>query len=157
MKKLILDACCGGKHFWFNKKHPNAVYVDNRVAHKGHDKHRPNHSVEPDIVMDFRKMDFPDKTFKLVVFDPPHLKTLGKNSRFAKYYGRLFDTWETDLAQGFSECWRVLKEHGVLIFKWSESEIKLKDVLRLFDQEPLFGHTTGSKSNTHWLCFMKTK
>lgn len=29
-EKLILDACCGGRMFWFNKKHPNALYVDQR-------------------------------------------------------------------------------------------------------------------------------
>jgi len=155
MDKKILDACCGGRWFWFNKNHPDALYIDNRVCEKGHDKYRKNHSVEPDIVMDFREMSFPDKSFKLVVFDPPHMKTLGKTSKFARYYGRLFDTWETDLARGFSECWRVLEDNGVLIFKWNECEIKLKDILKLFPQVPLFGHPTNSKNTTHWLCFMK--
>lgn len=23
--KFILDACCGGKMFWFNKNHPNTM------------------------------------------------------------------------------------------------------------------------------------
>lgn len=27
----ILDACCGGKMFWFDKNHKDAVYVDNRT------------------------------------------------------------------------------------------------------------------------------
>lgn len=26
----ILDACCGGRMFWFDKAHPDAVYMDNR-------------------------------------------------------------------------------------------------------------------------------
>ena len=24
--KKILDACCGGRMFWFDKKHPNVLY-----------------------------------------------------------------------------------------------------------------------------------
>jgi len=154
--KLILDACCGGRMFWFNKKHPDVLYIDSRVALKGHYKEKPNHSVEPDIVMDFREMEFKDNSFKLVVFDPPHLHTLGKTSKFAKDYGRLNkETWEDDIRKGFDECWRVLDTNGVLIFKWNEYDIKRKDVLRVIGREPLFGHPVGSKIQTHWFCFMK--
>jgi hypothetical protein len=28
--KFILDACCGCRMFWFNKKHPNAIFIDRR-------------------------------------------------------------------------------------------------------------------------------
>jgi len=54
-----------------------------------------------------------------------------------------------------SRCWRVLDDHGVLIFKWSEAEISVKTVLDLFTIEPLFGHTTGRGGKTKWMCFMK--
>jgi len=156
MDKFILDACCGGRMFWFNKNHPNTLYVDKRVALKGHRKHRPNHEVKPDVVMDFRNLDLEDKSFKLVVWDPPHLKSLGETSDMRKVYGVLHnDTWRYDLGKGFKECWRVLDHYGVLIFKWNEEEILLKEVLKLFKIQPLFGHPTGSKSKTHWLCFMK--
>lgn len=30
MDKIILDACCGSRMFWFNKKHPNAIFADIR-------------------------------------------------------------------------------------------------------------------------------
>jgi hypothetical protein len=153
---VILDACCGGRMFWFNKKHPSCIYIDQRVAPKGHYKEKPNHSVEPDIVMDFREMDFPDNTFKLVVFDPPHLATLGKTSKFAKDYGKLDkSTWRDDLRRGFDECWRVLDDYGVLIFKWNEYEISKKDVLAVIGKQPLFGHPVWSKVQTHWFTFMK--
>lgn len=56
---------------------------------------------------------------------------------------------------GFSECWRVLEDYGVLIFKWNESEISVKKVEKLFSQKALFCHPSGTKSKTHWLCFMK--
>ena len=158
LDKKILDACCGGRWFWFNKNHPDALYIDNRRAEKGHDKYRVNHSVEPDVIMDFRDLQFPNNTFSLVVFDPPHMATLGDTSKFRRYYGRLEkDTWRDDLKKGFSECYRVLKNDGVLIFKWNESEIKLKEIIPLFPCEPLFGHPTNSKNTTHWICFMKSE
>lgn len=154
-KKFILDACCGGKQFWFNKNHPNAIYQDIRTEEKGFVKSRPNFEVNPDFVGDFRDMNlFPDKEFKLVVWDPPHIKRLGPNGIFAKKYGKLDGNWKVDLKKGFDECWRVLEDCGILIFKWSEYEIKVKDILEILEKEPLFGHPT-SRGGTHWFCFMK--
>jgi 23S rRNA G2069 N7-methylase RlmK/C1962 C5-methylase RlmI len=81
--------------------------------------------------MDFRKMDLQDKAFKLVVFDPPHL-FLGEKSYMAQSYGRLDkETWKSDLRKGFSECFRVLEDEGILIFKWNECDVPLKEVLSL--------------------------
>lgn len=160
-KKLILDVCCGGRMFWFNKKHPDALYVDIRKKQtfksRGNNrKDDRNRSVLPDKVMDFRKLKLPDQSFSLVVFDPPHLKTLGKNSYMAKIYGRLNpETWQKDLQKGFSECFRVLKKNGILVFKWNESDIPLKDILCLTPVQPLFGHRSGKAQKTHWVCFMK--
>lgn len=156
MEKFILDACCGGRCFWFDKAHPNTLYVDNRTAAPGHCKHRPNHSVLPDQIVDHREMPFSDGQFKMVVFDPPHLIRAGKTGHINKKYGRLDrETWPEDIRRGFAECWRVLQDYGTLIFKWSSSEIPLKTVLALFDADPLFGHTTNRRETTHWLCFMK--
>lgn len=154
-QKFILDVCCGGRQFWFNKTHPNTIYIDNRRAEKGHNWHRPNHEVMPDIIMDFRKLDFPDNSFKLIIFDPPHV-VCSEKSIIKKQYGSLNkDTWREDLKKGFSECWRVLDNQGILIFKWNDAQFKKKEVLELFDKEPLFGHHTKSNHKTHWLCFMK--
>ena len=93
--KFILDVCCGGRMFWFNKKHPNTLYIDKRTAKIGHvDQRNCQHNVSPDVIMDFTNMDLPDKHFKLVVFDPPHLKTLSETSILAKKYGCLnAETW----------------------------------------------------------------
>ena len=155
--KKILDACCGGRMFWFNKEHPNALYVDNRRREAGHCTHRPNHSVLPDIVADFRNLPLKDKSFKLVVFDPPHI--FGKETgNLTKQYGWLEkDSWQDYILRGFNECWRVLDDDGVLIFKWNEARVKKGEVLELLPQEPLFGNQTRSRARTHWLCFMKLK
>jgi SAM-dependent methyltransferase len=156
--KPILDACCGGRYFWFDSKNPLALFMDNRVALKGHSKWRKNHSVEPDIVADFRRMPFPDKSFKLVIFDPPHLTNCGPQGDMGKRYGRLNKlTWRDDIAAGFKECWRVLDVYGVLIFKWSELSIKLKDVEPFFPTQPLIGHRTGRMARTIWCTFFKNE
>lgn len=160
--KKILDACCGGRMMWFNKKHPNAIYIDNRKMSKGGIEGHPNFKVDPDMVMDFRKMKFKDESFSLVVFDPPHLTSLSKSSWMAKKYGILDESnWKEYIKQGFDECWRVLKPNGVLIFKWSEAESSkarsktVTQVLEVIGREPLFGHKSGKTSKTHWLTFMK--
>lgn len=152
---VILDACCGGRHFWFNKNHPNVVYQDIRIAPKGILKERPNFCVEPDVVGDFRDMKFPDKSFKLVVFDPPHLKQAGENSWLRKKYGVLDQDWKEQLTKGFNECWRVLDDYGTLIFKWNEDQVKHREVLDCFHIKPLFGHPTAKSGKTKWFCFMK--
>jgi hypothetical protein len=41
-----------------------------------------------------------------------------------------------------------------LIFKWNEEQIKLKDVLELFDNKPLLGDQRGK---TRWIVFIKTE
>lgn len=154
-KKYILDACCGGRMFWFNKEHPNTLYIDKRLREAGHESHRPNHKVVPDMLVDFRDMPFKDNQFKLVVFDPPHL--IGtESSHMLKQYGWLEkDSWQKDIKEGFDECWRVLDNLGVLIFKWNEFSIKKKEILEVIGKEPLFGNHPRGKTNTHWLCYMK--
>ena len=155
-EKFILDACCGPRMMWFDKKHPNTVYIDIRKEEKGFIANRKDREVNPDIIMDFRDLKFKDKTFKLITWDPPHLLSLGKNSIMRKTFGCLdYQTWESDLRKGFLELWRVLDDHGVLIFKFNVNEIPIRKVLRLFPERPLFGHTTGSKSQTRWMTFMK--
>lgn len=159
--KKILDACCGGRMFWMDKKNPNALFVDNRqmarqvIWQNGEDTR--HFEVSPDMVMDFRDLDLPSNYFPLVVFDPPHLmKRNGKTGWMNKKYGSLSrDTWRDDLYRGFRECIRVLKPEGVLIFKWSETEIPLREVLEQCPLKPLFGHPSGKAQKTHWVTFMK--
>ncbi|EAG8307912.1 SAM-dependent methyltransferase, partial [Listeria monocytogenes] len=87
------------------------------------------------------------------VFDPPHLVKVGDKSWLAKKYGKLDSaTWQEDIAKGFSECMRVLKPNGTLIFKWNEEQIKLSEILKVIDHEPLLGN---KRAKTHWLVFMK--
>ena len=34
MDKIILDACCGSRMFWFDKNNPAALFVDIRSPNK---------------------------------------------------------------------------------------------------------------------------
>ena len=150
--KKILDPCCGSKMFWFDKENKNAVFCDIREAHEKLCDGRTL-CVSPDHIMDFTDMSFADETFSLVVFDPPHLSRIGEKSYMAKKYGVLKWDWKETIRKGFSECFRVLKKDGVLVFKWSDRDIKLKDVLSLSNQKPLFGNRTSK--NTIWIVYMK--
>lgn len=148
----ILDACCGSRMFYFDKTNPNVTFMDIRELKDTLCDGRKL-EIKPDVIGDFRNMPFENNIFDLVVFDPPHLIRAGKNSWLAKKYGMLdFDNWKNDLSDGFNECMRVLKPNGTLIFKWNEQQIKLKEVLKCFGQNPLFG---DKRSKTHWLIFIK--
>lgn len=152
----ILDPCCGSRMFWSDKENPEVMFTDNRELKDTLCDGRKL-EVSPDRIMDFRNMDLADKTFKLVVFDPPHMNSLGKNSWMAKKYGVLGETWREDLRKGFSECFRVLEDDGILIFKWNESDIKVSEILELIDYNYLLGHKSGKLMKTHWLTFMKSE
>ena len=157
--KCIIDVCCGGRMFWFNKQHPNVAFCDKRVVKKmmvGKGENARTFECNPDTVADFKHLLFADESFYLAVFDPPHLLSAGKETSYmAQKYGVLPQDWEAEIHDGFHECMRVLKPHGILIFKWNEVQISVSKIKNAIGVEPLFGHISGKKSNTHWLCFMK--
>ena len=49
----------------------------------------------------------------------------------------------------------MLEPEGVLVFKWNETQVKLREVLALTPEKPLFGQVSGRGGLTHWLVFMK--
>jgi DNA modification methylase len=86
---------------------------------------------------------FPRESVDLVVTSPPYddLRTYGGHSW--DFYGV---AWQLK---------RVLKPGGTLVFKWNETDVKLKDVLALAPVAPVFGHTTGRQAKTIWATFFK--
>lgn len=151
--KLILDACCGSRMMWFDKQNPSVLFGDIRnESHVLCDGRALE--INPDTILDFTSLKFPDESFHLVVFDPPHLNKLGSNSWTAKKYGKLLPSWETDIKAGFEECWRVTKINGIIIFKWNEFQIPIKKIIEVIGHKPLFGHPTRH-SKTIWMTFMK--
>lgn len=154
--KKVLDPCCGSRMFWFDPENQLTLFGDIRAeSHVLCDGRALE--IKPDIDLDFRDMPFDDGAFKVVVFDPPHLRSAGKESWIGKKYGILGEHWRDDLRKGFSECFRVLAEDGVLIFKWNETQIKVSEILALTNKKPLFGHRSGKSSGTHWVTFINTQ
>lgn len=155
----VLDACCGGKAFWFDKEDGRAMFVDNRSGEFPIVRESPRSPVvvSPDWCGSFTAMPFPDATFYHVVFDPPHAleSKTADTGNVAKTYGVLRGEWREELRKGFSECFRVLRPGGTLIFKWNEIHIPVEEILKLTPHKPLYGHQSGKASRTHWISFLK--
>lgn len=157
LNKTVLDVCCSVKGMWFDKNDNRALFMDKRK--ETHIDTYPcgtkTNIINPDIIGDFTNIEFPDNSFWHIVFDPPHIQQKSE-SQITKKYGVLEDNWRDTIKKGFNECFRVLKPNGTLIFKWSEVQFPVKEILKLTDQKPLYGHKSGKKMNTHWICFIKT-
>jgi hypothetical protein len=175
-QKFILDATAGFRMMWFNKNNKYTVFMDKRndvdiladIEQFGENRGRPIFKEwkpsNPTYQGDFRKTSFPDKTFRLIVWDPPHLKGSGsRKHQQGLCFGVLqAETWQSDFAKGFTELWRLLKDEGILIFKWHDSSFNFREVLKLFPHKPILGQTTsnhvtkdGKRRHTFWFCFMK--
>jgi hypothetical protein len=156
--RLILDPASSMRSFYFDKKDKRVLFGDIRVKETHLLTNGQTIHIEPDEVMDFRAIPYPDETFKVVVFDPPHMLNLSEKSWMRKKYGVLDkETWQDDIGKGFAECFRVLKDEGTLIFKWNEVSIPLKDILTLTPYKPVLGHPSGKRMGTHWVLFIKTE
>jgi hypothetical protein len=153
--KKILDACCGSRMFWFDKQNKDVDFCDLRILDTTLCDGRKL-EIKPDIVCDFTELPMKDDTYYLVVFDPPHLIKVGDNSWLAQKYGKLpAENWQEILKKGFNECMRVLRPNGIMIFKWNETDVAVSKIIDVVGQVPLFGHKSGKREKTHWLCFMK--
>ena len=128
LNKLIMDVCCGGRMMWFDKNNKDTLFCDIRECEKGHIEACPNWSCKPDVIADYRNLPFENNSFKLIVWDIPHII---KNSGgiINKKYGNLGENWK-----------------------------ELTDMLNLFPIKPLFGtRTKKSVNSTYWICFFKTE
>lgn len=155
--KPILDPCCASRMFYFDKQNPDVLFCDIRHGiDKPMDSGRKRLVIEPDMVADVTSLPFDDESFSLVIFDPPHL--VGSHAGIMmEYYGSLASVPAARefLRQGFSECWRVLKPGGTLVFKWFEHKLPLKEILELAPCAPVCGNKRPGKDKTHWLVFFK--
>lgn len=142
----IIDLSAGNRAIWYDKKHPDALFVDIRPE------------VNPDLVADTCALPEAIADFDLAVFDPPHMNC-GPNSNMSARYGHHTTARILEVVEGTArEANRVTKAAGILILKWNDHDIRLQRVLDLMPQwEPLFGHLTkdGPGSKTYWVCLKK--
>ena len=153
--KPILDPCCGGRMFYFDKQNEDTLFCDIRefsgVLCDGR-----LFEVKPDQIADVQKLPFPNESFWHVVFDPPHLAHGGESSWIVKKYGKLPKEWRTFIRSGFDECWRVLKTNGSLVFKWSECSVTVGEIIKEIGRTPLYGQKERKADKTHWMFFFKS-
>ena len=170
---MILDATAGNRAMWQKKQAEPIIYIDieKRLQRK------------PTIFADNTNTPFLSKSFSTIFYDPPHSwrsytsrhsypsKALLRSKYPSKkstpqYYG--WDKYDSrqaiikhiHLAQ--VEFQRILKDDGLLWFKWSEVELTLRRVLVLFDDwiklmilyisDPT---QTAGNVQTYWVCLCK--
>lgn len=162
MTKRVLDPCCGSRMFWFDRENPDVEFCDIRVVdnekiwESKDGKQAIYITVKPDTVCSVTDLPFPDNTFYHIVFDPPHLLNIDDSAWLCKKYGKLDrGGWKDFIQDAFDECMRVLKPNGTLIFKWSEIDIKVSEILDIIPYKPLYGHRSGKHMTTHWMAFLK--
>jgi len=142
----ILDMSAGNRGVWFNKNHPDAIYVDMRPE------------VKPDVVADTRALPPEIGTdYDLVVFDPPH-ENFGARSNMSRDYGHHTAAEIRDtVAKSAREAYRVTKPDALMAFKWNNHGQSFAKILSLMSPwwEPLFGHQTAVRTKhscqTQWV------
>jgi hypothetical protein len=141
----IIDLSAGNRAVWFDKRHPDAIYVDIRPE------------VAPDIIADSRALPAEvGADFDLVVFDPPH-KNNGANFGMARSYGRFGHEHIRSTIKGTaSEAYRITRDGALMALKWNDHALKLTTVLSMLAPywEPLFGHGVSPQqraSKTSWV------
>lgn len=154
---LILDMSAGPRAIWWEKNHPNTVYLDigfNRIDEHG------TTIKNPDIVADTRAMPFRNGTFDLIVYDPPHCK-FNRNSQMGLRYGNYYKTVDelrSAIRGSVMEANRVAKESCVMAFKWNNHDISFSKIFGIMYSywRVMFGDTSndvrqrGFRSDTCW-------
>lgn len=141
-----------------NKNRDDVIYMDIRqnitIKYKHGNGTISEWEINPDIAGDFRNIPFEDESFNFVIFDPPHLtRTTGI---IVEKYGTLGENWKSDIKKGFDECMRVLKTGGFLNFKWSDSEIPISEIKKIFPCAPIFSQRRLTRSSAgYWAIFRK--
>lgn len=142
----ILDLSAGRRAVWFDKNHPDAIYIDIRPE------------VAPSIVADARALPADvGADFDLIVFDPPH-KNNAATGKMAHNYGHWTAEQIRDIVVGTAkEAHRVARPDALMAFKWNDHTRRLDSVLAWMSEwwEPLFGHGMApqqrGRSTTSWV------
>ena len=153
MKRL--DATCGLRSIWQEKHNKDTTYIDIRPE------------VRPDFVCDATRTPFHNQAFDMILFDPPHrkfspyIKSLGKRSMAFRYGSQTTAERNDFVRAAFIEFSRILKDDGVVLFKWNDCGTPITKILPLcVGWVVMFGqnfaranHQNGT--GTTWVCLRK--
>ena len=125
----ILDVCCGGKMFYFDKNDSRVLFQDIREIETELCDGR-HFEVKPDVIGDFTNMKFEDNSFSMVVFNPPHLKYTGSKKECDGWqmtkYGNLYDLGY-DVPCPFCNKEKFLESYGAEAYNEIVSWVKEHD------------------------------
>jgi len=150
---------------WLEKDVQQIVYLDKEIRLK----------YPPGIYADNEDLPFKTGSFDVIYFDPPHgdwgessRHTDPKELRYEDGPNTFFGWWRS--RKGFfhyldssqEEFYRVLRDDGLLLFKWNETEISLNRVLipfnhrwRILIKTPIRSIYQRSKHVTYWIHLVK--
>jgi len=165
---MILDATCGPKGMYHGLTRQftteEIIFIDVRKGTFTSINY-PDKSVtvQPDILADDRHLPFRDNTFTLIIFDPPHGQYSMKSYLGPRFGGLTSRELRYLFIYANIEFHRVLKTPGYLLIKCVDSDDYDYKVKRAFTnfkllldiKYPSQAHTKGSKTNTHWLLYVK--
>ena len=89
---------------------------------------------------------------EVIARKPHHCSWCDKEIHTGEKY--ITSTLKVDFIYEWRACSRC-KPYGVLVFKWCECDIPLKDVLELCPVRPIIGNRRPKASKTHWVLFMR--
>lgn len=144
--RTILDVTYGNGNFWkgyeFGSK-PTQVNYNGRIYSLTTCDIDPEKKA--DWTCDFRDLSFADKSFDIVVFDPPYQTDVSKNKnsimhkQFSSYEN--IEELETMFFHGVKECWSVAKL-GIIVklqdYIHGQKAVWMSDWLRDTLQQPAF-------------------
>lgn len=170
---MILDANAGNRTMWQHKNSENIIYIDMERKLE----------VPPTMFCLNHQTPFQDKVFNAIFFDPPHnwggaihyfsfpskaerKKVFPDATGIPTYYG--WDKFKSrgglvsNIFKAQLEFKRILKDDGLLYFKWNEMRITLNQILpafsewivlmKLYINDPT--HTAG-EHQTYWVIMQK--
>uniref|UniRef100_A0A6H1ZMT4 Putative methyltransferase n=1 Tax=viral metagenome TaxID=1070528 RepID=A0A6H1ZMT4_9ZZZZ len=172
---MILDATAGNRTMWNWKNSPDIIYLDveKRLQRK------------PTIIASNGHLPFKAKSISSIFFDPPHAWNIKGHyhsypAQCKEYFNKWHDKavpryygWDRYKTKGGliamihyaqREFYRVLKDDGLLWFKWNDMKTSIRKIIPIFNLwiVMLFLYVndpthTGSTHQTYWICMTKEK
>ena len=170
---MILDATAGNRTMWSYKDSDQIIYIDIEKQLE----------IKPTIFASCESTPFKDKQFHTIFYDPPHTwrdkpfyysfpskqalrQVYPSHKGMPTYYG--WDKYPSRLQlnahiyRSQQEFQRILKDDGLLFFKWNEVSIPLRriltvfhewtEVMRLHIRDPM---QTAGQHQTYWVILTK--
>ncbi len=142
--KIILDACCGSRMFWFDKENPLILFADIRDEEHTLCDGR-SLKVHPDIVSDFTDMPFPDDSFPVEEQTPVVSEDVHTDRPHEKIRNRQvhpLSRWGNESADAFGHQKNAEKHREVFhLLRKGDAAFGGKDIRRMRHR---FGSPSGS-------------